>query len=401
MSLAVQKLDVLNSHQVALNFDSSTMSSSNLTDNFVDLPERNWYVPNKSYMTVDVTAVKGTNGTASIKNNIISLFKRYRVSAGDIEIEVGSDCHIVGRVFDILHSDDANLATGATVTSIGGWVQGKDSHANLSAQQAATTTYIIKFESGFLSSPNPVPLFATPTFRIELEPNTVTEAMIRAGGTPAAPSYSLSNIKYHCHLQVMSPEFNSMFISQLKAGGVDIEYPSIETHFLTLQQATAHQININSLAKSAKSVFFCMRAASNVSSLDLDYSFVRDNLTEFQMQVGNKVTPNTYVKAGGQSFIETMKAANKSIQLISRASISYDDYVDATAGADQKAIYGLDLVSWVNPGSLTGVNLAANKLSIDLRFSGSGNTASNRLYIIIVKDCLLKLQPDGGLMVVK
>lgn len=401
MSLAVQKLDVLNSHQVALNFNTTSMASADLTDNFVDLPRRDWLIPNKSYMTIDVLVAKGGATSASTKNNIVSLIKRYRIVAGDKEIEVGSDAHIVGRIFDLLHSDDANLAAASDGTSRGGWMQGKDGYAGLAAAQtAAAVTYIVKFESGFMSSANPIPLFAMPGVRLEVEHNTPAEALFSEGGTPGTETYTLSNIKFHAHLQTMSPQFNQAFVSQLKTGGVDIEYPSIETHFYTLAASTAHQITINSLAKSAKAVLFAMRVAANVSDVDADYSFVRDNLTEFQMQVGNKVVPNSYVKAGAQSFAELLKAANKSLQIPARCSIPYSDYVTAAAGADQKAIYGLDLVSWISPSSISGINLYASPLSIDLRFA-SANTANNRLYVVIVKDSLLKLQPDGGLMIVK
>ena len=374
---------------------TAAVSSASPVQLRVELPKTGYLNPAQSYFTVQVKVSSGaTTTTECLKQGVMSAFRSCRVSIGGRLVEHITNAYIWSRMmFECLNGDDT--------TDNSAWMSGYDSAANRTAQQkdpvGEWVRYSFKIPSGLLSSQKLLPLWAMPQVAVEFEFNGSNEGVL-VNSSNSDEEFSLRNLQYKAELHDMSPEYNAAILAQINsAEGLEVMFPSIECHTRTLDTSTQQNFEIASTVRSAKTLFLCQRANSNISDVDADYSFIRDSLDEVQLEIGSQVYPNIPTKTGSESFAELQKALKRQLGAeIPMSSISYSEYYSSGG----KHFIGYDLERFLTQAALSGQDLASHPLNVRLTFSAAPNATANRLYAFIVRDTILKIHENHRIEVI-
>ncbi len=370
---------------------TAAVSSASPVQLRVELPKTGYLNPAQSYFTVEVKVTSAaTTTTEALKQGIMSAFRSCKVSIGGRLVEHINDAHVWARMmFECMNGDDK--------TDNSAWMSGYDSDANRTTQQKdAWVRYAFKIPSGLLNSQKLLPMWAIPQLAVELEFNASNEGVLV--NTSNTEEFSLRNLQYKAELHDLSPEYNAAILAKINSPeGLELMFPSIETHTRTLDTSTQQNFEIASTVRSAKTLFLCQRASANISDVDADYSFIRDSLDEIQLEIGSQVYPNIPTKTGSESFAELQKALKRQLDYeVPASSISYAEYYSSGG----KHFIGYDLERFLTQAALSGQDLASHPLNVRLTFSSAPNATGNRLYCFIVRDTILKIHENHRIEVV-
>jgi len=389
--------NVVGSEQRLVSIKSDITSTTSLNPRAArfKFPQTGSLAPLQGYLALDVeVSVAGGTTSLSLKNGVASAIKQINFYIGGTLVDSVDEYAVYDRKeFDLRHGDDDE--------SNGMWVQGYDTAANRKVQQNAAGAgphrYYIVPRIGLLKQPKLVELWGLPICELEVIFHNGYESIFITGTQAAGDFASFTNIEYFAEIHTMSQAYNDLAAKQIREGGLEIKFNTIESYSYNLSTGTNQTINVNSQAKSAKKLFFMQRTALNVANANktLENVFLDDSLQDFQITMGTAVYPQQPIKVGAESWAELMKAMGKPLSHIRGTNVSQQEYQNTTTANTSKAYYGIDLERFQSSQHLSGIDLQRNKLSLNLRYSTAPAATANRLYVYVVRDNVLVIHPNN------
>jgi hypothetical protein len=276
--------------------------------------------------------------------------------------------------------------------------------------------------SGILSQPKYLPLrYAPLTFELELvSDNTLPFVLNNAGGgvfnlANTSNSWKIQNVQMKCDIVTLDNALDNSYAELLLSGkSLPISYNTYISQFQSILSGTVGQqkvrINVARSLSRLKSVFISFdKANTSASAVYKDFnSFYSPMMTttdplqpilgggtaagevEWQIQLGNKLYPETPCRSHSESFYQLRKCLGVQSSALHSFNVSGQEY------RRRKFIIGIDMEA-VLQASFSGKNTRSGDL-LNIKFDHLGTDTAkyaHSMYVILHSDNVLQIQDSG------
>ena len=349
-----------------------------------------------------------------------SFFRRLRILCGGVIIEDISEFNRTQELFTTVINKNSKVnidaegfgltpfdyTTAETVANFPGIVGGQS--------QTITFTPL----SGILSQPKYLPLrYAPLTFELELVSDNTLPFVINNGGggvfntANTSNSWKIQNVQMKCDIVTLDNALDNSYAELLLSGkSLPISYNTYISQFQSILSGSVGQqkvlINVARSLRRLKSVFISFDKANTVASaVYKDFnSFYSPMMTdtptsaimgqsgeiEFQMQLGNKLYPETPIRSHSEAFYQLRKCLGVQSSALHSFNISGQSY------KRRSFVIGIDTEA-ILQASFSGKNTRSGDL-LNIKFDPLGSNSANYahgMYVILHSDNIMEIRDSG------
>ncbi len=397
----LRAIDTTQSLQTFNSNNSTIVSASAPSTLSIRMNSTKWYNAKSSYFMFNATNLHTTtNETTTFKNGISSLFKSLTVLNNGVVIEQIREYGVLSRLMQI---------TQVSPAATSNWDIGYEPSADrptTAVGGAATTprSYTMQPLAGFLSSEFLIPMWALGEIEIRLELNSAKEGIINPDITNAITTgadFTISNFKYIVETHDLPASYNRKVQDHINAVGLSYSLQSFDTITFNANTGTQQDTTISNNAKSVKSVYVAMRAATNLNNTIQEYNFIKDTLDTAQLRIGGLHYPQEEMDTGAQSWKELIKSVQREGHLSSHFDITSAQYASTftpTAEKGNAYLIGWDTEKFSGGDLISGTDFSEHDIVLRHSYS-SAPTDANRYYVFVYKDVLLTIVPNFNVVV--
>ena len=387
--------------------NSTAITSTNPSAISVRMNSSKWANFMSSYFQFDVTcsAVGSTGEVAALTQGVASLFRSMTILNNGVVIEQIREYATLSKL--IAYSQVSPASTS-------NWAEGYEATATRLQTAAggavtAARRYTMQPLSGFLSSVNPVPLWAMGEIEIRLELSPAAEALFEITSAPGTaltlPEFTISNFKYKVELHDLPASYNQIVQRDIQESGLPFKLATYDMLTINIARNSSEEITISNNAKSVKSIWAVQRQASNLSNTVSEYNFLADGLSTHQLRIGGEHYPLEELDVGAPSWMEMVKSFQREGSYSSHYDITSAQYQGTfvpTIEDANKFIVGYDLEKFCGGGAkdlVCGTDFSENDIVWKLTYGTVPAVTGNRWYFYIYKDMTLTIVPGFNVVV--
>ena len=257
------------------------------------------------------------------------------------------------------------------------------------------------------------------TFELELvSDNTLPFVLNNAGGgvfntANTSNSWKIQNVQMKCDIVTLDNSLDNSYAELLLSGkSLPISYNTYISQFQSILSGTVGQqkvrINVARSLSRLKSVFISFDKANTVASavykdFNSFYSPMMTGLNdailgggtaagevEWQIQLGNKLYPETPCRSHSESFYQLRKCLGVQSSALHSFNVSGQEY------RRRKFILGIDTEA-ILQASFSGKNTRSGDL-LNIKFDHLGTNSANyahSMYVILHSDNIMEIRDSG------
>jgi len=376
-----------------------------------------WMDPSTLRITFDVLNTGFAGALLRPVSGGWSFFRRLRILCGGTVIEDISEFNRTQELFTTLISKNSKVNIDAEGFALSSFDYTTDeSLANFSGIPSGEyQTISFTPLSGILSQPKYLPLrYAALTFELELvSDNTLPFVLKTVAPFTAATtsdSWSLQNVQMKCDIVTLDNALDNSYAELLLSGkSLPISYSTYISQFQSILSGDVGQqkvrINIARSLSRLKSVFISFDKTNTVASavykdfnsfyspmyMSTDvHTMGQEGEIEFQMQLGNKLYPETPIRSHSESFYQLRKCLGVQSSALHSFNITGQEY------RRRKFIIGIDTEA-VLQASFSGKNTRAGDL-LNIKFDHLGSDSAkyaHGMYVVLHSDNVMEIRDSG------
>jgi hypothetical protein len=235
------------------------------------------------------------------------------------------------RVGATLNDSDANTNTGFGVVPNGTSITPLTTRVSVNSKDPVRR-YQVQLALGLLTQEKLLPTkFMASQLAIEITLANAADCIYQAQfGTPATPTYSVSNVNLIPEILEFDASYDESFLRGLQSGGVPIKFATWNNYRFSCTGQSSLNLQIQERSRSVKAIFAMLRREQPLIQADSGATFFNADVTtsdaastlqDFQFRIGgryfpaspvqNSLTPGGAVNNGGcESYVELAKALN-------------------------------------------------------------------------------------------
>lgn len=400
MSLLQNTVDVAPTQRMSIPYEQRSVDSSALVQNRLAFPKSGWCPLSKIVTSCKFRCDKTNgDGLVALKDyGTSALINSFTLNMGDSEVlEQRTSANIVSKILYDLRSGAGQQDSMVWAFGAGGTHTSRSGAQRVAA--GSEPDLLIHYDSGFCASPELFPFHFYPQIFKYVYYNSAGEALI-SSATAGGEQWFLSQLEGHFELATMDPAYEAAARARVAEKGFRKSYKVVDVKAEKLDAVTKETLDVGERANNVKALWCAIRTNSNITSpQQVEMKFVQDDLKDLQLRIGSYNYPQRPVRQGAESLRMMLEAHHINIHQSETPSlITRDEYI---GGSATKVSYGFNLEKFKQPNVIAGVDAYKTPLTLEITTNATGFTPNSRLYMCVVKDHTLLLDPSRRISILK